>query len=75
HSPPSSAPRLNAVERSFSSRTRRPLQRATFSGVVDLQAPISRYTAQHNRRPKPFSSTKPASAIFDALSRAPEPSV
>ncbi|MCJ2042988.1 IS630 family transposase, partial [Methylobacterium sp. J-078] len=36
---------------------------------------INRYIAEHNRSPKPFIWTKPASAIFDALSRAPEPSV
>jgi hypothetical protein len=42
--------------------------------VVDLQAAIKRYIAEHNHSARPFVWTKPAAAIFNALSRAPEPS-
>lgn len=75
HFTPTSASWINAVEGFFSARTRRRLQRGTFTGIVDLQAAINRYITEHNRRPGPFVWIKPASAIFDALSRAPEPSV
>ena len=75
HFTPTSASWLNAVEGFFSALTRRRLQRGTFTGVVDLQVAINRYIVEHNRSPRPFIWTKPASAIFDALSRAPEPSV
>src|ERR1700712_1280159 len=75
HFTPTSASWLNAVEGFFSTLTRRRLRRGTFSGIVDLQAAIKRYIAEHNRCPRPFVWTKPAAAIFDALNRAPEPSV
>ncbi|GJD46271.1 IS630 family transposase ISAzba6 [Methylobacterium cerastii] len=75
HFTPTSASWLNAVEGFFSSLTRRRLQRGTFTGIVDLQAAIKRYIAEHNRSARPFVWTKPAAAIFDALNRAPEPSV
>ncbi len=75
HFTPTSASWLNAVEGFFSALTRRRLQRGTFTGVVDLQAAINRYIAEHNQSPRPFIWTKPASAIFDALTRASEPSV
>jgi transposase/transcriptional regulator with XRE-family HTH domain len=75
HFTPTSASWLNAVEGFFSTLTRRRLQRGTFTGVVDLQAAIKRYIAEHNRSARPFVWTKPAAAIFNALNRAPEPSV
>ncbi|MCJ2044484.1 IS630 family transposase, partial [Methylobacterium sp. J-078] len=75
HWTPTSASWLNAVEGFSSALTRRRIQRGTSTGVVDLQVAINRYIPEHTRSPKPFIWTKPASAIFDALSRAPEPSV
>jgi transposase len=75
HFTPTSASWLNAVEYLFSTLTRRRLQWGTFTGTVDLKAAIKRYTAEHNRSPRPFVWTKPAAAIFNALNRAPEPSV
>ena len=75
HFTPTSALWLNVVEGFFSTLTRSRLQRETFTGVVDLQVAINRYIAEHNRSPRPFIWAKPASAIFDALSRAPESSV
>ncbi len=75
HFTPTSASWLNAVEGFFSALSRRRLRRGTFTGVVDLQAAIKRYIAEHNQSPRPFLWTKPAAAILDAVSRAPAPSV
>ncbi|MCJ2045354.1 transposase, partial [Methylobacterium sp. J-078] len=75
HFTPTSASWINAVEGFFSALPRRRFQRGTCAGVVDPQVAIKRYSADQNRTPKPFTCTKRASAIFDALSRAPEPSV
>jgi hypothetical protein len=43
------------------------LRRGSFSGIVDLQAAINCYIAEHNDTPKPFVWTKPAAAILDAV--------
>lgn len=75
HFTPTSASWLNAVEGFFSALARRRLRRGSFTGIVDLQAAIKRYIAQHNERARPFRWTKPADAILNALNRAPEPSV
>jgi transposase len=48
HFTPTSASWLNAVEGFFATLTKRRLRRGTFLGVVDLQAAINRYLAQHN---------------------------
>jgi hypothetical protein len=37
--------------------TRRRLRRGIFRSLVDLQAAISRYLAEHNVDPKPFTWT------------------
>ena len=58
HFTPTSASWMNAVEGFFSALTRRRLRRGTFLGVVDLQAAIKRYIAEHNRNTKPFAWTK-----------------
>ena len=75
HFTPTSASWMNAVEGFFSALARRRLRRGSFTGIVDLQAAIKRYIAQHNERARPFRWTKPADAILNALNRAPEPSV
>jgi len=54
HFTPTSASWLNAVEGFFATLTKRRLKRGTFLGVVDLQASINRYLAEHNVDPKPF---------------------
>jgi transposase len=71
HFTPISASWLNAVEGFFSALTRRRLRRGTFTGVVDLQAAIKRYIADHNSRAQPFTWTKPAALIVSAVSRLP----
>jgi hypothetical protein len=49
-----SASWLNAVEGFFAKLTRRGQQRCVFHSLVDLQAAINRYLADHNTRPKPL---------------------
>ena len=53
HYTPTSGSWLNAVETFFSAMTRRRLRRGVFRSLVDLQAAINRYLAEHN----PGSST------------------
>jgi hypothetical protein len=48
HFTPTSASWLNAVEGFFSALTRRRLKRGVFCSLVDLQAAIYRYLAEHN---------------------------
>ena len=57
HFTPTSGSWLNAVETFFSALTRRRLKRGTFHSIVDLQAAINRYIAEHNDDPKPFTWT------------------
>ena len=65
HFTPTSGSWLNAVETFFSALTRRRLKRGSFHSVVDLQAAIHRYIAEHNADPKPFTWTKtPGQILF-----------
>ena len=48
HFTPTSASWLNAVEGFFAILTKRRLKRGVFTGVVDLQAAINRFVADHN---------------------------
>jgi transposase len=48
HFTPTSASWLNAVEGFFSALTRRRLKRGVFRSIIDLQAAINRYLAEHN---------------------------
>lgn len=52
HSTPTADPWLNAVETFFSKLTRLRLRRGSFYSVVDLQAAIKRYLAEHNGAPE-----------------------
>ena len=54
HFTPTSCSWLNAVETFFATLTKRRLKRGVFRSVVDLQAAINRYLAEHNHDPKPF---------------------
>ena len=67
HFTPTSGSWLNAVETFFSTLTRRRLKRGVFHSIVDLQAAINRYLAEHNDDPKPFTWTKPADQILAKL--------
>jgi transposase len=53
HYTPTSSSWLNAVEGFFSAMTRRRLRRGVFRSLVDLQAAIKRYLAEHNAAPNP----------------------
>src|SRR6187397_882740 len=65
HYTPTSGSWLNAVETFFSTMTRRRLRRGAFHSLVDLQAAIHRYLAEHNADPKPFVWTATPEKIID----------
>ena len=67
HFTPTSGSWLNAVETFFSGLTRRRIRRGSFPSILDLQAAINRYIAEHNADPKPFKWTKPADQILAKL--------
>ena len=67
HYTPTSSSWLNAVETFFSALTRRRLRRGTFHSLVDLQAAINRYLAEHNADPKPFAWTATPERIMAKL--------
>jgi transposase len=67
HFTPTSGSWLNAVETFFSALTRRRIRRGTFSSIVDLQAAINRYLAEHNADPKPFVWTATPASIIAKL--------
>ena len=54
HFTPTSSSWLNAVEGFFAKLTRRRLKHGVFHSLVDLQAAVNRFIAEHNRQPKPF---------------------
>jgi len=67
HSTPTSGSWLNAVETFFSTLSRRRLRRGAFRSIVELQAAIHRYLAEHNDAPQPFTWTKTADQILAKL--------
>jgi transposase len=69
HYTPTSASWLNAVEGFFAKLTKRRLQRGAFHSLVDLQAAINRYLAEHNTHPKPFVWTADPDNIIAAARR------
>ena len=69
HFTPTSASWLNAVEGFFAILTKRRLKRGAFKGVVDLQAAINRFVADHNQQPKPFVWTADPDKIIAAANR------
>ena len=69
HFTPTSASWLNAVEGFFAVLAKRRLKRGVFKGVVDLQAAINRFIADHNQQPKPFTWTADPDKIIAAASR------
>lgn len=75
HFTPTSGSWLNAVENFFSVLTRKRIRRGSFHSIVDLQAAIKRYLAEHNLEPKPFVWKASAASILAKLDRLPAPSV
>jgi transposase len=69
HFTPTSASWLNAVEGFFAILAKRRLNRGVFKSLVDLQAAINRFLAEHNQSPKPFVWTKDPDEIIAAVRR------
>jgi transposase len=69
HFTPTSCSWLNAVETFFSVLTRRRLRHGVFRSVVDLQAAINRFIADHNAEPEPFVWTADPEMILDKVAR------
>jgi hypothetical protein len=69
HFTSTSASWMNAVEGFFAALTKRRLKRGVFLGVVDLQAAINRYVADHNVDPKPFRWKANPDKIIAAAAR------
>jgi transposase len=67
HFTPTAGSWLNAVETFFSALTRRRLKHGSFHSVVDLQAAINRYIAEHNDDPKPFTWIRTSDQILAKL--------
>jgi hypothetical protein len=69
---PTSASWLNTVEGFFVVLSKRRLKRSVFKGIVDLQAAINGFDADHNQQPKPFVWTADPDKIIAAATRGPE---
>lgn len=70
HFTPTSCSWLNAVEGFFAKLAKRRLKRGVFHSLVDLQAAINRFVAEHNRdNPKPFQWTADPDEIIAAVRR------
>ena len=69
HFTPTSCSWLNAVEGFFAKLSKRRLKRGVFHSVVDLQAAINRFLAEHNQKPKPFTWTADPDKIIAAVKR------
>jgi transposase len=70
HFTPTSSSWLNAIEGFFAKLTRRRLKHGVFHSVVDLQAAINRFIAEHNaEEAKPFVWRADPDAIIAARNR------
>jgi hypothetical protein len=47
------------------------LKRGVFRSIIELQAAINRYLAEHNQAPRPFIWIRSADAILDRLAPTP----
>lgn len=70
HFTPTSASRLNMVERFFRDITTQRLRRGVFRSVPELTKAIEEYIAKHNDAPKPFIWTAKANDILEKVVRA-----
>ena len=67
---PTSCSCLNAVEGFFAKLARRRLKRGIFHSVVDLQAAVNHFVAEHNaRKAEPFLWTANPGKIISAVKR------
>jgi hypothetical protein len=51
--------------------SRKRIRRGSFHSLVDLQAAIKRYLAEHNAEPKPFVCKASAASVLAKLDRLP----
>jgi transposase len=70
HFIPTSSSWLNLVERFFALITENAIRRGVFNSVVELEAAIASYLANHNAKPTPFVWTKSADVILAKVERA-----
>ncbi|PJK27701.1 IS630 family transposase, partial [Minwuia thermotolerans] len=49
--------------------SKRRLKRGVFHSLVDLQAAINRFVAEHNQEPRPFAWTADPDRIIEAVKR------
>jgi transposase len=69
HFTPTSSSWLNAVEGFFAKLFKRRLKRGVFCSLVELQAAINRFVAEHNQSPRPFIWRADPDAIIAARAR------
>jgi transposase len=69
HFTPTSCSWLNAVETFFAMLNTRRLRRGVFRSIVDLQAAIKRYIAEHNSAPRSFVWTADPVRLLAAIDR------
>ncbi len=70
HFTPTSCSWLNALEDFFAKHAKRRLERGVFRSVVDLQAAINRFVAEHNQsEAKPFRWTVDLDEIIAGVKR------
>jgi transposase len=69
HFTPTASSWLNAVEGFFAKLFKRRLKRGVFCSLVDLQAAINRFVAEHNNSPMPFVWRADPDAIIAARAR------
>ncbi|ANK81856.1 MAG: DDE endonuclease [Rhizobiales bacterium NRL2] len=69
HFVPTSCSWLNAVEGFFARLSKRRLKRGVFHSLVDLQAAINRFVAEHNQASRPFVWTADPDRIIEAVKR------
>jgi hypothetical protein len=70
HFTPTSASRLNMVERFFRDLTAHRLRRGVFRDVLELITAIDDCVDRHNEKPKPFIWTATATDILEKVKRA-----
>ncbi len=69
HFTPTSASRMNLVERWFAALTDKQLRRGVHRSTREFEAAIRQYVALHNQRPKPFVWTKTVDEIPASVAR------
>ena len=66
---PTSASRINQVERWFAELARKRLRQGIHTSVRQLEADIRAFSDRHNQNPRPFKWTKSADQILASVKR------